>query len=395
MGRWAGERRWAVGPVHVDWVFGPVHVDRAFGPVHVDRAVGPVHVDRAVGPVHVDGLSGMCMSWAVGHVHVMCRWAFARRWAVGLLHVDGPSGLFTLTQHANSTSIIVHCVVRTVLKADGPWEGGIYDIVGGFFFIAASRGHAGLLGAAHGEEASATSRPAAEMSLKQTEQDHHHNSGPMLMQTQLQLQGSSSSPALSNFSARNPTDIHLSFPRDYNHHMQQLSPQFGRLLVNGGGSLPFSSMDHLMEGRFGATIAGGPPIDFIMESKLEAIVGSSNPSSCDGNNNNNNYDFMGNNNPCSKQVQQLGLGMLMANHPKEMTSLSSDLDFHLSCLDWTISGLSSMSPSPPLLSSPLNSSHGLKRKKQIISKMKIAILRPVILLDELPLSFRFQFYSSQ
>ncbi|KAK4792556.1 hypothetical protein SAY86_022991 [Trapa natans] len=335
MGRRACARRWAVGPMHVDW------------------AVGPVHVDRAVGSVHV----------------------------------DGPSGLCTLTQHANSTSIIVHYVVRTVLKADGP--------AGGFFFIAASRRHAGLLGAAHGEEASATSRPAAEMSQKQTEQDHHHNSGPMLMQTQLQLQGSSSSPALSNFSARNPTDIHLSFPRDYNHHMQQLSPQFGRLLVNGGGSLPFSSMDHLMEGRFGATIAGGPPIDFIMESKLEAIVGSSNPSSCDGNNNNNNYDFMGNNNPCSEQVQQLGPGMLMANHPKEMTSLSSHLDFHLSCLDWTISGLSSMSPSSPLLSSPLNSSHGLKRKKQIISKMKIAILRPVILLDELPLSFRFQFYSSQ
>ncbi|KAK4749664.1 hypothetical protein SAY87_027113 [Trapa incisa] len=188
-------------------------------------------------------------------------------------------------------------------------------------------------------------KASASSSKKQTEQDHHHNSGPMLMQTQLQLQGSSSSPALSNFSARNSTDIHLSLPRDYNHHMQQLSPQFGRLLVNGGGPPPFSSMDHFMEGRFGATIAGGPPMDFIMEGKLEAIVGSSNPSSCGGNNN---YDFMGNNNPCSEQVQQLGLGVLMgdaANFGDLSMSSSFGPNFH---------GLCSSSPSYGAIPSPMD-----------------------------------------
>ncbi|WCJ36075.1 Dof-type zinc finger DNA-binding family protein [Euphorbia peplus] len=90
---------------------------------------------------------------------------------------------------------------------------------------------------------------------------------------------SSSSPSLHlHHHHHNPTDLQLSFPAEVQlSHINTILNQGG--FINGGSSHPNFMLDQ---------INPNTPIDF-MESKLEAIVGSSSR-----NNNNNNYDFMGN-----------------------------------------------------------------------------------------------------
>lgn len=127
-----------------------------------------------------------------------------------------------------------------------------------------------------------------------------HHSGPMLIQSQ----GSSSSLA------RNPTNLHLSFPHD---HMQ-LSPHFGNLLANG----PFSSANSFLDGTAG-------PIDF-MDSKLEDIVG--------GNPSRNSYDFMGNN--PSSEAEQVPLGVLTGGSFGDLSGNSFGPNFHGLCSPYGI-----------------------------------------------------------
>ncbi|OMO92104.1 Zinc finger, Dof-type [Corchorus capsularis] len=84
--------------------------------------------------------------------------------------------------------------------------------------------------------------------------------------------------AASSHHNHNPTDLHLSFP-----HEMHLSHHLNNILATHGTT----NTANFMESKYNSLFENPTrPIDF-MESKLEAIVGSSRI---------NNYDFMGNNN---------------------------------------------------------------------------------------------------